>query len=162
MRKNANQHPPGQARKIWPLWLLSAVILVGTGALAWTQVTQSADVVVYKSPTCGCCGKWVQHMEQAGFNVEVQDRQDLIPIKKELGVPGRLQSCHTAKVGGYLVEGHVPADLIQRMLKERPDIRGLAVPGMPMGSPGMEGPHKDAYDVLAVQHDGRTEIYARR
>lgn len=162
MTRKANPQTPGKARSSWPLWALSVVVLIGTGALAFTRATQSADVTVYKSPACGCCGKWVEHMEQAGFTVEVQDRQDLTPIKSELGVPGGLQSCHTAKVGDYVVEGHVPADLIQRMLKEKPAIRGLAVPGMPMGSPGMEGPHKDDYEVLALRHDGRTEVYARR
>jgi len=92
----------------------------------------------------------------------VKNRQDLRLIKAELGVPRRMQSCHTAEVGSYLVEGHVPVDLIQRMLDERPDIKGLAVPGMPMGSPGMEGSYKDKYYVLAIGRDGRTKVYARR
>jgi len=87
---------------------------------------------------------------------------DVAPIKRELGVPGRMQSCHTAKVGDYFVEGHVPADLVKRLLADRPDIKGLAVPGMPMGSPGMEGPRKDPYDVIAIGKDGRARIYARR
>lgn len=144
------------------LWMGGLVALVGALALVVTQPSVAADVVVYKSPTCGCCGKWIDHMEKAGFSIDVQNRQNLSPVKAELGVPRGLQSCHTAMVGGYLVEGHVPPDLVQRMLDEKPDIKGLAVPGMPMGSPGMEGPRKDDYDVLAVGRDGRTRVYAQR
>ena len=136
--------------------------MVGAVAFMATQQSIAADVVVYKSPTCGCCGKWIEHMEKAGFKVDVENRQNLSAIKAELGVPRRMQSCHTAMVGGYLVEGHVPPDLVQRMLDEKPDIKGLAVPGMPMGSPGMEGPRKDEYDVLAIGADGRTKVYAQR
>lgn len=147
---------------LWSVWAGGLVALVGVIALMVTQQSVAADVVVYKSPTCGCCGKWVEHMERAGFEVEVENRPNLNPIKAELGVPRGLQSCHTALVGGYLVEGHVPPDLVQRMLDEKPDIKGLAVPGMPMGSPGMEGPRKDDYDVLAVGRDGRTSVYAQR
>ena len=147
---------------LWSVWVGGLVALVGAVAFMAAQQSVAADVVVYKSPTCGCCGKWIEHMEKAGFSVDVENRQDLRPIKGELGVPRRMQSCHTAMVGGYLVEGHVPPDLIQRMLDEKPDIRGLAVPGMPMGSPGMEGPHKDKYDVLAIGKDGRTKVYAHR
>jgi len=136
--------------------------MLGVLGLLAAQQGVAADIVVYKSPTCGCCGKWVKHMEDAGFSVDVENVRDLAPIKRELGVPGRMQSCHTAKVGDYIVEGHVPADLVKRMLDEKPDIRGLAVPGMPMGSPGMEGPRKDPYNVMAVGNDGRTSVYARR
>ena len=138
-----------------------AAILGVLGSLA-TQQSIAADLVVYKSPTCGCCGKWVKHMEDAGFSVDVENLRDLAPIKRELGVPGRMQSCHTAKVGDYTVEGHVPADLVKRMLDEKPDIKGLAVPGMPMGSPGMEGPRKDSYDIMAIGKDGRVQVFARR
>lgn len=144
------------------LWMGGLVALVGALALVVTQPSVAADVVVYKSPTCGCCGKWIEHMEKAGFSIDVQNQQNLSPVKAELGVPRGLQSCHTAMVGGYLVEGHVPPDLVQRMLDEKPDIKGLAVPGMPMGSPGMEGPRKDDYDVLAVGRDGRIRVYAQR
>ena len=143
-------------------WSSGLVALAGVAALMVLPTTQAADIVVYKSPTCGCCTKWVDHLEGAGFDVEVQDHNDLSPIKAEHGVPMRLQSCHTAKVGDYMVEGHVPADVIQRMLDEKPDIKGLAVPGMPMGSPGMEGPRKDNYSVIAVGHDGSMKVYARR
>jgi hypothetical protein len=162
MSKKAGNMAKKSVASLWAVWVGGLVAVMGAVALLATQQSVAADVVVYKSPTCGCCGKWIEHMEEAGFRVDVQDRGDLSPIKAEHGVPRRLQSCHTAKVGGYLVEGHVPADLVQRMLDEKPDIRGLAVPGMPMGSPGMEGPYKDAYDVLAIGKDGRTKVYARR
>lgn len=146
----------------WPVWVPSLSLLLAVITLIAVKGTQAADIVVYKSPTCGCCGKWVEHMQAAGYTVEVENRRDLAPIKAELGVPPALQSCHTARVGDYTIEGHVPADLVQRLLDEKPDIKGLAVPGMPMGSPGMEGPRKDPYDVLAIGKDGRTKVYARR
>ena len=138
------------------------VAVLGILVLLLTQQTVAADIVVYKSPTCGCCGKWVEHMEKAGFSVDVENMSDVAPIKRELGVPGRMQSCHTAKVGDYFVEGHVPADLVKRLLADKPDIKGLTVPGKPMGSPGMEGPRKDPYDVIAVGKDGGYRVYARR
>jgi hypothetical protein len=147
-------------RVFWGGGLAAAV--VGALGLMATQEIVAADSVVYKGPTCGCCGKWVKHMEEAGFNVDVEDRRDLTPIKAELGVPARMQPCQTAKVGDYTVEGHVPADLVIRMLDEKSDIRGLAVPGMPMGSPGMEGPRKDSYKVIAIGNDGSAGVYAQR
>lgn len=158
-RKQAHLSNPS---KRWSIWLGSLVAVLGALSLLLTQQTVAADIVVYKSPTCGCCGKWVEHMEKAGFSVDVENMSDVAPIKRELGVPGRMQSCHTAEVGDYIVEGHVPADLVKRMLDEKPDIRGLAVPGMPMGSPGMEGPRKDPYNVIAIGNDGRLEVFARR
>lgn len=160
-RKSESRSQPGSLgqRVFWGGSLAALVAVLG---LLATQPSVAADIVVYKSPTCGCCGKWVKHMEDAGFSVDVENRRDLAPIKHELGIPGRMQSCHTAKVGDYVVEGHVPADLVKRMLDEKPDIKGLAVPGMPMGSPGMEGPRADPYDVLAIGNDGRTSVYARR
>ena len=120
------------------------------------------QVTVYKTPTCGCCRAWVDHLRGHGFEVVERDSADLAPVKRAHGVPAELESCHTAIVAGYVVEGHVPADLVAKLLTERPDVAGLAVPGMPQGSPGMEGPVKEAYDVLAFQKDGRTTVYARR
>jgi len=117
-------------------------------------------VVVYKSPTCGCCSKWVDHMRAAGFRLEVHDVDNLAAIKAQHGVTHDLQSCHTALVDGYVFEGHVPAEDIRRFLAERPEYAGLAVPGMPMGSPGMEGPYKDRYDVVAFRRDGTRVVYA--
>ena len=120
------------------------------------------EITVYKTPTCGCCRLWVEHAEKNGFKVKVIDMDDLTSIKRTAGVPAKLESCHTALVGKYVVEGHVPADLIQKMLKEKPAILGLAVAGMVAGSPGMEQGAKQAYDVTAFTRDGKTSVYARR
>ena len=118
-------------------------------------------VTVYRSPSCGCCTKWVEHMQEAGFEVEMHEVSDVTSIKRMNGLPARLASCHTALVGGYLVEGHVPAADVKRLLAEKPKIAGLAVPEMPIGSPGMEMPGVKAkpYDVLAFDSDGRTEVF---
>ena len=117
-------------------------------------------LVVYKTPTCGCCRNWVGEMEKAGFKVEVHDLEDLSATKHAAGVPDELQACHTARIGGYVVEGHVPAADIRRLLAERPDVSGIATPGMPMGSPGMEGGSSEHYDVLTFGGDGRTTVFA--
>lgn len=118
--------------------------------------------VVHKSPTCGCCGSWVEHLRHAGFRVEVHDTDDLHPIKERLGVPYGKASCHTAEIGGYVVEGHVPADDIKRLLRDRPRARGLVLPGMPLGSPGMEVPDGTVqpYTVELVMPDGTSVPYA--
>lgn len=116
-------------------------------------------VTVYKSPTCGCCSKWVSHLESNGFVVNTINKNDLRSIKHELGIEPQFQSCHTAKIGNYVVEGHVPAEDIKKMLAEKPDIDGLAVPGMPMGSPGMEGPRKDNYKVLGIKKGASASVY---
>ncbi|HUG97784.1 MAG TPA: DUF411 domain-containing protein [Gammaproteobacteria bacterium] len=128
-----------------------------------TAADESAKLVVYEGPRCGCCGQWGLHMEAAGFEVEVQKTEHLAHIKPAMGVPAELASCHTAKIRGYFVEGHVPAREVQRLLAERPAARGLAVTGMPAGSPGMEAPdgRVDAYEVLLVAGDGATSVYAR-
>ena len=119
-------------------------------------------MTVYKSPTCGCCALWVTHVKKAGFPVEIIAINDVMPMKNQIGVPPEFSSCHTAVVDGYAIEGHVPADLIVILLRERPDVTGLAVPGMPMGAPGMEGNRKDPYDVIAFNNDGSKQIYASR
>ncbi len=125
------------------------------------QPAQAPRVVVYKSPSCGCCGNWVTYMRQQGFTVEVHDQDDLTEIKSAAGVTDNLASCHTAQVGGYTVEGHVPAEDIRRMLRERPQIAGIAAPGMPVGSPGMEqGGRRDRYQVLGFTRAGRTSLFA--
>ena len=122
----------------------------------------AAEVTVYKSPTCGCCNKWVEHLQANGFTVKAQNVSDVMPYKSANGVPLALASCHTAKVDGYVIEGHVPAADIKRLLKERPKVLGLSVPGMPVGSPGMEqGAHKEKYDVLTFDKTGDTGVYAR-
>lgn len=115
---------------------------------------------VYKSPTCGCCQKWVDHLRSRGYNVTVSDVSDVSRVKRDLGVPSGASSCHTALVGGYFIEGHVPEEDISRLLAERPNIAGLAVPGMPIGSPGMEGPNPQAYSVFAVHKDGKVTVFA--
>lgn len=132
----------------------------GSVAARHTADTASSTLVVYKSPTCGCCTAWVDHMKENGFTVEVHDTVDVTPIKQELGMASRLYSCHTAFIGGYAFEGHVPASDVQRLLRERQPVAGLAVPGMPSGSPGMEGPIKQRYDVLAFDRNGRTTVFA--
>jgi hypothetical protein len=130
--------------------------------VGFTAPSFATEVTVYKSPTCGCCKEWVKHLQANGFSVTTHDVTDIIPYKTANGVPAALGSCHTAKVGGYVIEGHVPASDIKRLLKERPPVRGLAVPGMPVGSPGMEqGGHKDRYDVLTFDKQGNTAVYAR-
>lgn len=145
-------------------WAVLALAVIGmtVGGIALLQKpSAAADIVVYKSPTCGCCKAWVEHLRQNGFTVAVHDRRNMDPLKREMGVPGRLQSCHTAQAGGYVIEGHVPAADIARLLREKRPVKGLAAPGMPQGSPGMEGPRSDPYEVLAFQSDGSTSVYAR-
>lgn len=120
---------------------------------------------MFKSPTCGCCSKWVDHLrkhaEATAFTVIAKDTSDMASVKTTAGVPEKVQSCHTAFVNGYVVEGHVPAEDILRMLKEKPNVAGIAAPGMPVGSPGMEvGARKDAYDVVAFKRDGSTSVFA--
>ena len=135
-----------------------ALGLAGRPALA---LPRRAAVRVYKSPTCGCCGKWVTHLRDHGFQVEVEDVADISAVKTRLGVPGRLASCHTAVVEDYVVEGHVPAADVRRLLDERPEALGIAVPGMPVGSPGMEvGDRKDPYDVVAFDRAGKSWVFA--
>lgn len=137
-------------RRLLPLLLT----LVSAPALA-------AEITVYKSPTCGCCKEWVKHLQANGFKVTSKDVPDVVPYKEVNGVPPTLGACHTARVNGYTIEGHVPAADIQRLLKERPKVVGLAVPGMPTGSPGMEGAYKERYETLAFDRNGRTTVYAR-
>lgn len=124
---------------------------------------QPAPVIhVVKTATCGCCGHWITHLRQAGFRVTVADVPDVTPYARRLGVPDHLRSCHTASVGGYAVEGHVPAADIRRLLRERPAAAGIAVPGMPMGSPGMEhGSHRERYNTVLFTRAGRQTVFAR-
>ena len=116
--------------------------------------------LVYKTPTCGCCNLWVDHLREAGFEVDARNLNDLIPVKIDAGVPPRMSSCHTALIDGYVVEGHIPAEHVKRLLDERPDIVGIAVPGMPIGSPGMEGIGARPYQVLSWDREGNVEVYA--
>jgi hypothetical protein len=140
-------------------------LVVTTGLMAGQGRSSGSAVPiqVFKTPTCGCCAKWVDHMKAAGFAPAVQDLPNLAVVKSNASVPANLQSCHTALVGGYVVEGHVPADTVKRLLKEKPRVAGIAVPGMPIGSPGMEqGDRRDAYDVLTFTKDGRVTVFEKR
>jgi hypothetical protein len=128
----------------FPVVLLLASLVLGAPALA-----DPTEVLVYKSPTCGCCNAWIDHLRENDFVVKSTDVPDVAPIKLENGVPHSLGACHTALVGGYVVEGHVPAEAVRKLLKERPAVAGLTVPGMPIGSPGMEGPHPERYQVFS-------------
>ena len=119
-------------------------------------------MTIYKASTCGCCKKWVEHVRAAGFTVQVHDTDDLDQVKSDAGVPAKARSCHTALVGTYVIEGHVPADLVKKLLAERPNVVGLAVPGMVIGSPGMEGSAPAHYDVVSFDKAGASAVYARR
>ena len=150
------------------LWLFITVVIIGAAGysgyslrLSPIQSASAEEITVYKSPTCGCCKKWVSHLEVNDFDVNAYNRTNLAAIKQQFNIPLQLQSCHTAIVGGYVIEGHVPAEDIKRLLTEKPDIHGLTVPGMPMGSPGMEGPRKDSYQVLAIDKQGTTSVYSQ-
>lgn len=132
---------------------------------AQADQSATAPLEIWKSPSCGCCGKWAEHMKQNGFQVKTNDVAFgiLAKIKRQAGIASKHASCHTAKIGGYVIEGHVPAEDVARLLKTRPDAVGLAVPGMPIGSPGMEvGEEKEPYEVLLVKKDGSTEVFSRR
>jgi hypothetical protein len=148
--------------------LLSGAAAFALLRVLGVRVTAAAaprpGVTVYKSPTCGCCTEWVAHLRRHGFRVKTEDLADLQPIKTRHGVPAALQSCHTALVDGYVVEGHVPADLVDRLLRERPRVVGIAVPGMPVGSPGMEVPGRPAerYQVVTFDRAGQTGVFATR
>jgi hypothetical protein len=133
------------------------ISLLGASA----AMAQATVVEVFKSPYCGCCGKWVEHLQQNGFEVNAHDVEDVPAVRQKLGMPDRLGSCHTAKIGGYVVEGHVPATDIQRLLKEKPKALGLSVPSMPPGSPGMESSKPIPYQTLLVQSDGSTRVFAQ-
>lgn len=137
---------------------LLLALLLSSGAV-WANAASTVEV--FKSPHCGCCGKWVEHLRESGFQVQTHEVADVPAARKQLGMPNRLGSCHTAKVGGYVIEGHVPAADIQRLLKEKPKALGLAVPSMPPGSPGMESPKPIPYETLLVQADGTTGVFAR-
>src|SRR5687768_12736546 len=148
-------------------------IRLGVGFLALAMTTGAAApssshafskepvITVYRDPNCGCCSKWIEHLIKHGFRVKDNKSDEMSEVKRGLGVPDSMESCHTGVVNGYVIEGHVPAADIKRLLKEKPKVAGLAVPGMPMGSPGMEGPRTDRYDVLSFDKSGKTSVYAK-
>ena len=142
---------------------LVALLVAGLSVSGSTYAQrQSPTVQVYKSATCGCCANWVKHLEQHGFMTAVTETEDVAAVKAKHNVPARVQSCHTALVDGYVLEGHVPAADVRRLLKERPSVAGLAVPGMPIGSPGMEVAtmKPQPYDVIAFDRQGQLKVFA--
>lgn len=142
-----------------PITVLLTLFALGAAVNLPASAADAVDV--YKSPYCGCCEKWVEHLQQAGFAVRTHDVNDVPAARQRLGMPERLGSCHTAKVAGYVVEGHVPAADIQRLLKEKPKALGLAVPSMPLGSPGMESSKPVPYNTLLVQAGGTSTVFAK-
>lgn len=140
-----------------------AALLFGIGGSACAATPPPRNLVVYKTPTCACCDGWVTHMQRAGFSVTVHRQADLRPLRLGHGLPDALASCHTGLIGGYVIEGHVPAADVVRLLDERPPAVGLAVPAMPLGSPGMETPqgHREPFDTLLVLRSGAPQVFAR-
>ena len=124
--------------------------------------TAALKMTVYKSPSCGCCKNWVAYMKKEGFDLKVIDLDDLSEIKRSAGVPSAMESCHTGLISSYVVEGHVPADLVRKMLTEQPKLIGLSVPGMVNGPPGMDDGPKQPYQVIGFTREGKTSVYARR
>jgi len=147
-------------KKTYALLIAISFVVISSLAFQNTKSVSAADIIVYKSPTCGCCKKWVKYLEGAGFNVKSVNKTNMSPIKSKFDVKKQYQSCHTAKVGEYFIEGHVPASDIKKLLKQNPNVKGLAVPGMPMGSPGMEGHRKDRYSVLLINNKNKSTVFS--
>ncbi|MFO7764164.1 MAG: DUF411 domain-containing protein [Wenzhouxiangellaceae bacterium] len=146
----------------WVIAAMALITITGCGAEAPPAAPDSdeAKLVVHHDPNCGCCGKWIEHMERNGFAVEAILETDMNAVKRELGVPENLPSCHTATIDGYVIEGHVPAADVQKLLADRPDAKGLSVPGMPLGSPGMEyNNQRQAYDVVLFDDSGNMSVF---
>ncbi|HEX7074442.1 MAG TPA: DUF411 domain-containing protein [Hyphomicrobiaceae bacterium] len=144
--------------------LVGTIVAVAGLAFGLGATASGQTIEVFKSATCGCCSGWIAHIEQNGFSAKAQNLAagQLARVKADAGLSPDLQSCHTAKIGGYVIEGHVPAEDIRRLLAEKPDVIGLTVPGMPLGSPGMEaGNEKEPFEVLLVRRDGKTEVFSR-
>jgi hypothetical protein len=156
--ETAAAQPSAESREPAP----AAASAASAAATAPTTAKAMPRILVHHSPTCGCCGVWVEHLRTSGFTVDVRQEENLEPIKQRLGVPDDKRSCHTAEVDGYFIEGHVPASDIKRLLSERPAAKGLALPGMPAGSPGMEMPdgRVDAYTVEQVNLDGSARAFS--
>jgi hypothetical protein len=152
-------------RKTTLIYSAAAMLIAGAIGVSAQQSSATAKptAVVYKTSSCGCCKMWVEHLKANGFTVEAKDvsSDEVRAVSKAAGLKDDDTSCHTAKIGGYIVEGHVPASDIQRMLKEKPAIAGIAAPGMPQGSPGMEQGSKEPFDVVAFTKDGKTKLYSK-
>ena len=138
--------------------ILAAVVI---GVSCTQAPAETAEMTVYKTSTCGCCKSWIRHLRANGFTVNAYDVQNLDQIARQNGVSPQLRSCHTARIGGYVIEGHVPAQDIKRLLAEKPTVAGLTVPGMPQSAPGMDVPGKEPYNVYTFNTDGSTAVYAR-
>ena len=162
---NRAQSPSLVTRRAWIGSTVASGLLLagvtGRGSASAAEIPPTG-ILVYATPDCQCCRAWIKHLEANGFAPAPQFVNDVTPVKRKRGVPEKLWSCHTAIVGDYTVEGHVPADLIHRMLDQRLPLAGLAAPGMPKGSPGMEGPVKDRYEVMSFTRGGKTEVFAVR
>ena len=143
-----------------PVLYMYTVLFLGLSAGAPAAAAAGDVITVYKSPDCGCCIRWIGHLQANGFKVDARDVEDLQPIRRQFGVSAEIEACHTALIDGYVIEGHVPAADIRRLLKERPKVTGLTVPDMPVGSPGMEGPNPEPYDVLTFEPNGRTRVFS--
>ena len=137
-----------------------ALTTAATPSASDSAAPKKPVITVYKDPNCGCCKNWVEHLIKHGYTVSTKDTRGMNEIKRTLGVPPKVEACHTGLVNGYLIEGHVPAADIDRLLKQKPRVAGLAVPGMPMGSPGMEGPRTQHYEVLSFERNGKTRVFA--
>lgn len=149
------------SRRRWMGFAASAMVVAITRR-AWALGPEAgAAMTVYRSPTCGCCNKWIAIMRKAGHTITERDMDDVTPVKRERGIPEQLYSCHTAVAGAYLFEGHVPPDLVERVLREKPAFLGLAAPGMPQSAPGMDIGH-ERYEVLSFTKAGKTAVYAVR
>lgn len=142
---------------------INAYGMIAAAVLAFAVPAVASDeVVMYKDPNCGCCGKWADHLRENGFRVREIATQQMDLVKSEAGVPRALGSCHTAMVGGYVIEGHVPAADVRRLLAEKPPLVGISAPGMPLGSPGMEGPYPaERYDVVGFDAKGSTRVFSK-
>lgn len=143
-------------------WLAAAAAAFVTSLAATAHAEPTGPAALYKDPACGCCSAYAEHLQRGGFEVEVQNVGNVDLMKKMAGVPPELASCHTMVVGDYVVEGHVPLDVVTQMLDEKPDIRGISLPGMPLGSPGMNGPKEGPFEVRGFTRDGRHGVYAVR
>jgi hypothetical protein len=137
-----------------------ALTTAAVSDLPRSDTAKKPTITVYKDPSCGCCKNWIQYLIKHGYTVNAKDTPDMNDVKQNLGVPAGLTSCHTAVVNGYLIEGHVSAEDIDRLLAQKPKIAGLAVPGMPSSSPGMDGPRTKGYQVLAFDKTGRTTVFS--
>lgn len=141
--------------------LSAAIILAGCASTKLSPELAGSKVTVFKSATCGCCGVFSKYMENKGYSVDIQTTEEMSQIKQKYDIPAYLQSCHTSVVGNYFVEGHIPSEAIEKLLTEKPDIAGIAMPGMPPGSPGMPGGKQGTWTIHAIHHDGSVTEFMR-